>query len=342
MTRLKDIADVIGVSISTVSRAISNDTSRPVSEETKRKIREAALKLGYPLDDTPAAAASRTQIACVIPGKLLGNHPYFSEVLQGFHGKMAEMGQPAAIVRTFEEVNDAERFQAMLTESGARGVLALGWYDKELHELLDKQGIPILGVSLNDDSLKMPIVDCDRVSAARMAVAHLLDQGHTKIGYVGGPAFFRKLENDERFIGFQFAMLQGNLPIRREWVVNTNWDVDLSYRLVTGMLQELPRADWPTAMFCASDMLAIPAMRAALEQQCRIPEDIAFVGMDNIGFSQYTSPPLTSIDVPRQEIGKLAAKFLCDYVEEDYRIPPRILLPCSLIVRESSVHDIRP
>nr|WP_240547859.1 LacI family DNA-binding transcriptional regulator [Paenibacillus lignilyticus] len=337
---MKDIAERVGVSISTVSRAISDDTSRPVSEETKRKIRGVAVELGYKLADSdhPEAQSSTPlkQVVCIIPQSLMGDHPYFSQVLEGFHRKMNELGQPPVIVRTVEELKDMQRLAAMLGEASVKGVLAVSWYDEELFKLMHKEGIVLLGVSLNDESLSVPVVDCDRVAAARMVIRHLVEQGHTRIGYIGGPAFYRKMENDERYIGYQFSMLQSNLTINPDWVIDTNWNVNDSYTRMTQMLLRVPKSDWPTAIFCASDMLAIPAMRAALEKECRVPEDIAFVGMDNIAFAQYTSPPLSSIDVPKFEIGRIAAKAMVDYLDGHYSIPPKILLPCSLIVRESS------
>ncbi|UVI28337.1 LacI family DNA-binding transcriptional regulator [Paenibacillus spongiae] len=341
MPTLKDIADRVGVSISTVSRALSDDTRRPVSDETKRRILSVAAELGYKLDGIGRVAADRAiddqkQIACIVPQSLMDNHPYFSQVLEGFYWKLKELGQPAAIVRTFEEVKDAAKLGDMLRESGVKGVLAISWYDNELFELMKKEGVVLLGVSFNDDSVSAPVVDVDRISAARAVVRHLREQGHTRIGYIGGPAFFKIMENEERYIGYQFAMLQASLTINPDWVIDTNWNVDASYNKMTELLTSKPKSEWPTAIFCASDMLAIPAMRAALEKECRIPEDIAFVGMDNIAVAQYTSPPLTSVHVPRFEVGSIAAKTIVDHLDGHYPIPPKILLPCTLVARESS------
>lgn len=340
MAKLKDIAERVGVSISTVSRAISNDTSRPVSEETKLKIREAALELGYKLHESSKSAiddnAHAKRIACIVPQLLMDDHPYFSKVLAGFHHKMEEIGQPPAIVRTCEEVSDAQRMRAMLRETGVEGIVAISWYDKELFELIQQEGIAIMGVSMNDEQLVVPVVDCDRILSARAAVRHLIDQGHTRIGFIGGPAFSKQMESEERFVGYKFAMLEANLQLREDWLMNTDWNVDLSYSKMIALLTQTPKSEWPTAIFCASDMLAIPAMRAVVERNGRIPEEIAIVGMDNIDVAQYTTPPLTSVSVPKFEIGKVAAKSIVDYLDGHYPFPPKILLPCSLIIRESS------
>ncbi|GIO67374.1 LacI family DNA-binding transcriptional regulator [Paenibacillus cookii] len=346
MAKLKDIAERVGVSISTVSRAISNDTSRPVNEETKRKIREAAQELGYPLqeelDSGKPGSASDKRIACVVPQPLIENHPYFSEVLAGFHDRMNELGHPPAIVRTLDEVSDAEQIRNLVKENGIRGVVIISWYDQALIEQLEREKVAVLGVSLNDERLTVPVVDCDRIFSARTAVRHLIDQGHRRIGFIGGPAYSRKMDNDERFIGYKFAMMEAGLPMQEDWIINTNWNVDLSYSMLTELLVNRPKNEWPTAMFCASDMLAIPAMRAVVEQKARIPQDIAFVGMDDISFAQYTNPPLTSVHVPKYEIGKAAAQFMMDYLDGDYPALPKILLPCRLMIRESSNFVRRP
>ncbi|MFS0857622.1 LacI family DNA-binding transcriptional regulator [Paenibacillus taichungensis] len=343
MPKLKDIAERVGVSISTVSRAISNDTNRPVNEGTKRKIREAALELGYILDEPSKSIGkentSAKRIACIVPQILMDDHPYFSQVLTGFHVKMTELGLPPAIVRTCEELSDTERIKMMLQETGTQGIVAISWYDEKLFELLEQENITVLGVSLNDERLTVPVVDCDRIFSARTAVRHLIEQGHTRIGFIGGPAYSEQIESEERYVGYKFAMLEANLSLNEHWIINTNWNVNLSYSRLTDLLTETPKSDWPTAIFCASDMLAIPAMRAVVEQNGRIPQDIAFVGMDNISMAQYTTPPLTSVQVPKYEIGKVAAQLINDYLEGRYSSLHKVLLPSTLIVRESSVYD---
>lgn len=340
LVKLKDIAERVGVSISTVSRAINNDISRPVSEETKQKIRKAALELGYKLDESSRNAVGNStaikRIACIVPQILMDDHPYFSKVLAGFHKKMEELGQPPAIVRTCEEVCDTEKMRLMLRETKVQGIVAISWYDEELFQLIQEEGIALMGVSLNDERLSVPVVDCDRILSTRAAVRHLIDQGHTKIAFIGGPAYSKQMESEERFVGYKFAMLEANLELREEWLMDTRWNVDRSFTLLSELLGRLPKSEWPTAVFCASDMLAIPAMRAVVENDGSIPEDIAIMGMDNIDVAQYTTPPLTSVSVPKYEIGRVAAKSIVDYLDGHFPIATKILLPGSLIIRESS------
>lgn len=345
LAKLKDIAERVGVSISTVSRAISNDKNRPVNEETKQKVLDAAIELGYRINTKHQhiddhSGTTMKQIACIVPQQLMDDHPYFSQVLAGFHDQMNELGLPQAIVRTSDEVSGTDGIKALINETGVQGVVTISWYDQELIEFLEQKKIPVIGVSLNDEKLAIPVVDCDRMFSARTAVGHLIDQGHKRIGFIGGPAHSkRSMDNDERFVGYKFAMLEKNFALPEEWIINTEWNVNNSYSMLSDKLSKHPKSEWPTAFFCASDMLAIPAMRAVVEKDGRIPQDIAFVGMDDILVAQYTSPPLTSVHVPKYEIGKVAARFMSNYLEGHYPSLPKILLPCSLVVRESSAFE---
>ncbi|WP_422659827.1 LacI family DNA-binding transcriptional regulator [Paenibacillus sp. EC2-1] len=346
MTKLKDIAEKVGVSISTVSRAISNDKNRPVNEHTKQKIYEAAIELGYSFKEKISPVihdndTSLKQIACIVPRQLLGDHPYFSEVLAGFHDQINELKKLQAIIRTSDEITGSDGIRALIQESGVQGIVAISWYDKELFELLEHMDIPVVGVSFNDEELSIPVVDCDRIYSSRVAVRHLIEQGHSKIGFIGGPPHSECMDNEERYMGYKFAMLENNFPLPKEWIINTHWNLDNSYSMLSELLLTHPKEEWPTAFFCASDMMAISAMRAVVEKGGQIPQDIAFVGMDDITVAQYTSPPLTSVRVPKYEIGRGAAQFMANYLDGQYSFLPKVLLPCDLIVRESSTYNRR-
>lgn len=102
------------------------------------------------------------------------------------------------------------------------------------------------------------------------------------------------------------------------------------------LIKESPK-HLPTAMFCASDMMAIAAMRAVIENNMEIPNDIAFIGIDNIEMSKYSTPPLTTIDIPKYELGEMVAKTIIDQVEKRVKLPIRILLPYQLVKRESTI-----
>jgi len=143
------------------------------------------------------------------------------------------------------------------------------------------------------------------------------------------------MEREKRCRGYRYAMQEAGLAIDPRWVVNAEWNVDASYAKALELLGAAEDRR-PTAIFAASDMLAISAMRAASELGLRIPEDVAFIGLDNIEVAQYTSPPLSSIHIPKTEIGMMAAKALVDQMEGSYPLPFKLSMPYQLIARQSS------
>lgn len=180
------------------------------------------------------------------------------------------------------------------------------------------------------------IIDYDRKEAAKMAVEHLIKQGHEKIGFIGGGAGPRNenLAVEKRFQGYLTALEEAGIEFKENWIIDTGWLLENSYEGMKKLLKE--QCEIPTAMFCASDLMAIAAMRAVFENNMKVPDDIAFIGFDNIEMAKYSTPPLTSIGIPKYEIGELSAKTIVDKVEGKLNIPVKILLPFELIVRESS------
>jgi Transcriptional regulators len=346
MAKLKDIAEYVGVSISTVSRVINNDTSRSVNEETRKKIWEAAHKLGYKpnqfarqlVKGSQEKTKSSKHVGCIVAvPQNKYNHPYFSLILEGIEKGLLEQGYYLDYIHSAEELKNPALLNKILHEHRLGGMILVEGLDAELYAYI-KQNVPqIVGIDISDPAV--PRVSYDRVAAAKIAVKHLIEQGHTRIGYIGGPGLSGQLEKEKRFRGYKYALEEAGLRLHPSWVLNTNWDVDQSYRLMCGIIEQHAEGDGPTAMFAASDMMAISAMRAVLERGLKIPEDIAFVGLDNIDFSQYTSPPLSTVHVPKFEIGNLAAKVMIDYIQGRYSLPIQFSVPFQLIVRQSSDYN---
>ncbi|WP_319633416.1 LacI family DNA-binding transcriptional regulator [Paenibacillus psychroresistens] len=343
VAKLKDVAEYVGVSISTVSRVISNDNSRAVSPETRTKIWDAVAKLGYEpnkiarqlVKGKKAENQVTKKVGCIVATpQNKYNHPYFSFILDGIEKGLADQGYYLSFIHTGEEIKNPSFLQKVLYESEIDGLIFVEGIENETYEYIKKHIPFIVGVDFADDSVSQ--VSYDRLAAAKEAVFHLLQQGHHDIGYIGGVGLSQKIEKEKRFRGYKSALDEAGLELKQEWILNANWDVDKSYALMKELLQN-PAISRPTAMFAASDMMAISAMRAVLESNLRIPEDIAFIGIDNIEFSQYTSPPLSSIHIPKFEIGYIAAKTIVDVIQNRYPIPVKIMVPFELKTRESSL-----
>lgn len=331
------------MSISTVSRVINNDTSRHISHETKTKVWRAAKDLGYSAADpgsVPAAkawkpSAALRQVGCIVSvPQNKYNDPYFSPIIAGIERKLGELGCKLAYVIAKEEIKGESGLRSLVQETKLDGIVIIEGIPPDIYEYIKKVVPAVVGIDVSDPTV--PVITYDRVEAAKSAVSHLIEQGHTRIGFIGGTGRTGDMEKEKRFRGYRSAMQEAGLTMDPKWIINANWDVDLSYSLVRELLEDAGGDERPTAIFAASDMMAISAMRAAAERELRIPEDIAFVGLDNIEVSQYTSPPLTTVHIPKHEIGMMAAKVLVDQLEGKNPLPFRLFMPYQLLIRKSS------
>lgn len=343
MATLKDIAQHVGVSISTVSRVMNNDYSRHISQATRAKIVTAAEELGYAVHKTQRPPQAKLQLAQEAAYRQVGcivsvtqnkyNHPYFSPILDGIEKKLSELNSVLAYVLTMEELQGDGAIHNLVRDKKLDGIIIIEGIAPEIYEFI-KQAVPaVVGIDIADPDV--PVVQYNRVEAAKTAVDHLIGMGHRRIGFIGGAGLTGELEREKRYRGYRLAMEEAGLEVDPRLIVNTGWNVNDSYTLACALM-ELPAEERPTAVFAASDMMAISAMRAATEHGLSIPEDIAFVGLDNIEVSQYTSPPLSTIHIPKQEMGMMAAKVLIDEIEGKNCLPFRLSVPHKLLIRKSS------
>lgn len=346
MVRLKDIADYVGVSISTVSRVIQSDRTRNVNPETKKKVWDAVKELGYTPNQNARELVTNNQqknrkrtmkIGWVADYKIIEMYPYYASMLHGVSDYVDHAGYTLININK-EELQYDPLLHKTIHESGIEGLIL---FDKVNEDILEYalEHIPIVGLDFSyaPTNLRISLIDFDGEAAGEMAVKHLIQQGHKKIGFLGGGVGeqFENLQEESRYKGYQRAMQDAGLVIQPKWMGNTKWSMDSSYEIMAKLLEDYSD-DLPTAMFCASDMMAIAAMRAVNKHNLRIPEDIAFIGLDNIEMSKFSSPPLSTIDIPKYEMGELAAKTVIDNIEGKTRLSLKIHIPFELVIRESS------
>ncbi|MCO0599999.1 LacI family DNA-binding transcriptional regulator [Peribacillus butanolivorans] len=344
MTRLKDIAEHVGVSISTVSRVIQNDQTRNVNQETKAKIWEAVKELGYiPNRHARNLVANKQEksnirtmkIGWVANPKQAEINPYFANIYTGIRDELT-INDYNLISITRDELENEALLLKTIHDSGIEGLLLIDKINDSIIEYI-QQNIPLLGLDFFYTDKNIAIVDYDREASIKMVVQYLVKQGHKDIGFIGGGVneTFEDMYAEHRFKGFQHAMEEAGLAIQPEWVKNTQWKMETSYEEMKSLIKRDP-LHLPTAMVCASDLMAIPAMRAVRENKLRIPEDIAFFGVDNIEMGKYSSPQLSTVEIPKYEMGRIAAKTIMEMVEGKIKLPIKIILPFELVLRESS------
>ncbi|WP_248924124.1 LacI family DNA-binding transcriptional regulator [Paenibacillus hamazuiensis] len=340
MPTLKDIAERVGVSISTVSRVLANESNRAVNSETKQKIWDTARDLGYHIK--PVAHESQTaakEVGCIVSTMQNRHyHPYFSVILDGIEKELSHNGYKLAFTYTQENLKNPEILRQITEENNIEGMIVIEGIDAKIYSHLKKHIKLIVGIDVSDPGIST--ISYDRVEAARIAVKHLLDQGHRDILFIGGTGLSGDFDREKRYRGYKTALEQAGLSVNPKHVLNAEWEPDNAYRLMLKYLDD-HSGRLPTAVFAASDIMAMAAMRAIAEKGYRMPQDFAVVGFDDNEPSRYTVPPLSTIHIPTFEIGIVAAKTMLQCIQSPFPLPVKILLPFEPIFRQSSEWQVR-
>ncbi len=330
-----DVARRAEVSQATVSYVLSKNPSIVIPEETRQRILDAAQELGYVPNG--AARSLRTRrtmtIACIIPDI---TNPYYPSLERGVQD-VAEARGYNLIVYNTDGDPEKERRALLSAREGRVDGLIMTPFHVDPPTLLDVTNAGVRVVLLGPhqsiwNTHGIDTIGGDNAEAARVAVNHLLELGHTRIamaaGVVGTPP------REHRVLGYRRALAEHQLPIEEQLIRAGEFTEDGGYEATREILKSSPR---PTAIFAANDSMAIGAMRAIREVGLSVPEDISLVGFDNIAMAALVHPPLTTIDQFPRELGTRAAHLLFSRLDGEESGPPEMLLMAfSLVVREST------
>jgi LacI family transcriptional regulator, galactose operon repressor len=330
--RLKDIARELNVSVITVSKALRGNTD--ISEATRQRILARMKELDYQPNMTARSLATgRSFIVGLIVPDLL--NPFFTELAKSLGGALRK--QSYGLILTSSE-DDPEIEQSEIRMMLARGVDALLIAScqsaLEGFSSVQNQRTPFVLLDRPFPHLRANFVGTDDYAGAKMAAEHLIQIGRRRLAYIGSPD---PRPTADRCRGFRIALLDHGIEISEEFIVpsaHTNDPDNTGYKLMQQLLRGRSR---PNGVFCHNDVIAIGAMKAALEAGLSIPNDIAFVGFDNVRYSKYLQIPLSSIDQATAQLGEKAAQLALDLIAQRVERPQRILLSPQLVVRQSTV-----
>jgi len=306
---IKDIAKEAGVSHTTVSRALRG--SLLISDETTRRIQETALKLGY----LPSAAArslktNRSQVLGVIVSNI--DDPYFSEILQGI--EEAAQGNNYSMFMAASQ-HDPEREQNIIhtmRQHRVDGVIICSTtFSDEQSQHFSNYGIPIVVVNNQAAEDYRYSIYHDDVDGSRQLTRHLIELGHRRIAYLGNSHSGRTTQ--DRLAGFRQEMEAAGLPVPDNYVHAILGSEPKNGILAVNHFLDLPER--PTALVCFNDMMAIGVLKSLQQYGIRVPEEFSITGFDNIVFSDYTNPPLTTFDQPKRFIGQKAAELILSLLD---------------------------
>jgi LacI family transcriptional regulator len=341
MTTIRDIAKKAKVSPATVSRVLNNDQTLSVSEETRKRILEIAVQLKYkPMRVRQQQSKRNTSKEHIEIGLLLWcsqqdefNDLYFLSIREGIEKQCLDLGiHITKIIRMTDPKNDADLYASKLD-----GMIIVGEIDpKSLVNMFHKED-RLVFVNYSPDERHYDAVVSDFCQATELAISHLLQHGHKKIGFIGGKEHIRQFgsyqitEIEGQRLKTYKKVMQEHGIYDEKFVYLNEWSTASGYQT---MKEILTQSDIPTAFFVASDPLAIGALRAIHEEGLSAPDDISIVSFNDIEIAEYVNPPLTTIKVYTEQMGRTAVNLLIDRLN-GREIPMKVVLPTKLIVRKS-------
>lgn len=338
MSTIRDVAKLAGVSTATVSRVLNNDTTYKMTDETRNKVWAAVAQLNYKpnlvarmLSTNTTAAPTTHRIGCVLSViKDKYKDPYFMSILSGIERRLQKHRLQLSFVRTYFELEDQSVLYGTFSEP-VTGMILMESLNSSTYDYIRARVPHIVGIDTQRRDIDS--VGYDHYEIAAEAVRHLIAKGHRDIAFIGSGGLTGDIKTSLRYQGFYATMHAAGLSVNPAWVKDCQWDEALCMRQATEIGSMNPR---PTAIFAASDLMAIAALSALYSLQIAVPSQMAVIGLSNIELSQFSSPPLTTLDVPTQEIGMVAADMLLSRIDGDTMLPKKVILPFRLIQRAST------
>jgi LacI family transcriptional regulator len=330
---LEEVAQLAGVSRSTVSRVINDHPS--VRPETREQVWQAIRKSGYqPHAVARSLVTNRTQIiGMIIPEAVttLFTDPFFPLLLRGAT-EACNAHRYQMLLSLFDDPDGQEEmYQRVLRSGYLEGVIVASTpLDDPLIPDLLRDRIPFVSVGRYPNE-RVQYVDVDNVSGGWMAVEHLIRQGHQRIATITGR--LDMAHGQDRLEGYRQALKAHRIPVEEELIVEGDHTQNSG---MVAMQRLLPAS--PDAVFVASDMMAIGALKALRQAGWQVPQDIALVGFDDIPIASAIEPALTTVRQPIERMGSMVVEVLLSVLEgasEEEALAHRIILPPELVVRAS-------
>ncbi|PFA63178.1 LacI family transcriptional regulator [Bacillus sp. AFS015802] len=335
MTTIKDIARVAGVSVTTVSRALNGYSD--VNEDTRKKIAQVAKELNYSPNSIARSLVMKKSktIGLLVSGftKESVKDNFIVEVLAGINEFVSGSDYDLVLFNTNSSKQREKTYTQLCRERRVDGVIIQGIRtdDPYLQEVVESD-IPCVLIDIPLESENVSHVTTDNVLGAEKAVQHLIQYGHTNIGMINGHEY--AFVSQQRLEGYISALQGAKVELNKDYIVNGKFTEESGKKAAAALLTSHPEM---TALFCASDLMAIGAMSAAKELNKRVPEDLSIVGYDDILLASYVSPKLTTVQQNKFQLGYEAAKLLLNLLMNQSG-SHRMILETTLIKRESTNH----
>ena len=326
---IKDIADMAGVSISTVSRVINN--SKPVNDEVRKRVLDAMKQTNY-------RAGMMTQLtgkndSCLI-GAIMPQHinTVVNDYIAGINAVAKIYGYDVMIGMTNEAIESELHYLRRFRDIGAHGIIFAGSEFGAAHaDVLGGSGIPCILVGQTSKMSSIPSVHVDNVMASYEAVTYLVQRGHRDIAMIRGSG--EMAIGGHRYLGYRQALADAGIPLREERIAESGLAVEDGY---DAMRRIMDAGEMPSAVFCATDWMAIGAMNCAMDRGLRVPEDISIFGFDGSYVSTTVRPKLSTVEYSAEEIGMTATRKLLKMIKGEPEVPQHSNVTHRLAIRGST------
>jgi len=326
---IKDISKRLGISVSTVSKALNGYPD--VSDDTRQRILEMARELDY----HPSAAARNLRRGRTDKIGLLVNNPisflsdYISEIMAGAALSAEELDLNLVLYTI--AVTNPDRLKRICRAREVDGLILIFGPSEAAIDVLQQKTMPFVVFRRRVTHPEVSFVASDNRDGAYRLTTHLIEQGHRRIGFTTRPEL--GTVSLDRYAGYRQALDDADIPLAPELIVETAIEPGSGRRAMQSLL-DLPEP--PTALFAFYDLMAVDALQAAQERNLRVPEDIAIAGFDGLRSSLITTPRLTTVRQPLPEMGKQATVILLNHIESKNLSADQLILPVELLVRDST------
>lgn len=330
-----DVARLAGVSRTTVSFVLNNVMDVSISDVTRQRVLDAANKLHYHPNVAGKKLVSGKSdtvglVLCQSPEQIFAD-AFLPQVILGV--EQAAMEQGFHVLLKPIDPNDAGGYTSLIRENHVDGILLSGprQDDQALIELYE-EGVPVMLMGQMPHTM-MPFVDVNATAGAEAATRHLISLGHRRIGMItNAPLNYTSAQ--QRRTGYCQALQAAGLPVDPALIREGNYTPASGFSAMKALLNVSPRI---TAVFVASDVVAMGSMLAIKRARLRIPEDIAIVGFDDIPLAEFFDPPLTTVHLPAYGLGWAAGERLIRLIQGEGLNENSLLLESNLITRQSSI-----
>ena len=329
---LQEIAKIVGVSPSTVSRVLNNTSATCASKEIRDKIFEAARATGYQPNEnarklrSPAPGTPLQRRACIVLARIktLDADPFFYDLFRNLEVALIEQHMVVDhVIYTEEALLDGK--SALELQKG-QGVIILGRCSSKLLTHILSFTSYVVGIWRNSMDFNLDEVVCDGKKAAELAMQHLISLGHRNIAYIGDCSY------ESRYIGYCNSLIRHNIPMNYGWIKQTDQTGAAGSHAFAELLES---SDNFSAVFCANDVTAVHVLDLLRKKQRQIKRKISVISIDDIEESQDTFPMLTTIRIPRKEMAHMAVMVLLDRMRKGHAEAVRIEFQGRVVERSS-------